>query len=289
MIYGLGELRGKYNPKDESLFTVRFTGHFAWELSHDNNPLMVVEYREPKKLPMEKIDKVKFYNDLKRIFQGISKENLDELWDTAIAATKQLHGTMLVLSDAAESEANRLGAQCFPVKPLKLSDAIVQQVTSIDGAVLLDREGNCHAIGVILDGIASKKGDASRGARYNSAIRYYENFGKDKPLAIVIISEDGMINLIPNLMPQINHSEIQRNIDEFEVIKESEEVNIKSFHKLMNYFKSVEFYLTGQECDYINNLRKAIETKDNHSGIRIIYRDLQPNEELNNSYFIDVE
>ncbi len=77
----------------------------------------------------------------------------------------------------------------------------------------------CHTIqsraGVILDGLATTKGDSSRGSRYNSAIRYYEHFGKDAPLVIVVVSEDGMINLIPDLRPQIKHSLIEESIDNF--------------------------------------------------------------------------
>ena len=183
LIYGLGELRGRYNSKEESLFIISFTSHFTWEISHDNNPMMVVEYREPS-LPIEKINRDKFYSDFPRLFTGISREQIDELWDISMEATKQKHGTMIVISDKASDEAVRLGKQCFPLKPLKLSGKIIQQITSIDGAVLLDRDSTCHAIGVILDGLASDKGDASRGARYNSAIRYYEQFGKDSSLVL---------------------------------------------------------------------------------------------------------
>src|SRR5690606_12088488 len=100
LIYGLGELRGKYNPKEETLFEINFTSHFKWELSHDNNPLMVVEYREPS-LPVEKINREKFYSDFPRLFDGISKEQIDDLWDISMEATKQKHGTMLVISDNA--------------------------------------------------------------------------------------------------------------------------------------------------------------------------------------------
>lgn len=30
LIYGLGELRGKYNQKEETLFVISFTNHFKW-------------------------------------------------------------------------------------------------------------------------------------------------------------------------------------------------------------------------------------------------------------------
>jgi hypothetical protein len=34
------------------------------------------------------------------------------------------------------------------------------------GGVLIDPNGTCYAIGVILDGIATTKGDPARGSRY---------------------------------------------------------------------------------------------------------------------------
>lgn len=286
LIYGLGEIRGKYNPKEETLFVVSFTSHFKWELSHDNNPLMVVEYREPS-LPVEKINRDKFYTDFPRLFKGISKEQIDDLWDISMEATKQKHGTMLVISDNATNEAVRLGKQCFPLKPLQLTEEIIQQITSIDGAVLLDRDSTCHAIGVILDGLATDKGDASRGARYNSAIRYYEQFGKENSLVLVIISEDGMINLIPDLRPQIKHSLITEAIEEFKSLLDLDKLNHKAFNQGMSFFQSLNFYLTDNECITINKLRKEIEEKfqKDLAMMHIVYSDLKPNDEMNESYY----
>jgi len=288
LIYGLGELRGKYNPIEESIFVISFTDHFTWELTHDKNPLMIVAYRQPS-LPIEKINRDKFYSDFPRIFKGITKDQIDNLWEIAMEATKQKHGTMLVISDNALAESIRLGKQCFPLIPLKLTDKIIHQITSIDGAVLLDRDSNCHAIGVILDGLATDKGDASRGARYNSAIRYYEHFGKDTSLVLVIISEDGMINLIPNLKPQIKHSLISDSIKDFKTILDNTVLNHKAFNQGMYFFQSLNFYLTQEECDTINNLRNEIEKKFENelSMMRIVYQDFSPNDEMNKTYYKD--
>lgn len=287
LIYGLGEQTGKYNPKNESLFVIDFISHFKWEVSHDNNPMMIVEYRQPN-LPKDRIDRTKFYSDLKRIFKDIDKSQLDNLWDITTEATKQKHGTMLVISDNAKAEAERLGKQSFSLNPLKLTVGIVQQITSIDGSVLIDKDGICYAIGVILDGLATDKGDSSRGARYNSAIRYYEHFGTKHPTVLVIISEDGMINLIPSLRPQVKHSDILEAIKKFEEMSKAEKIERKYFNQAMTYFQNIAFYLTADECDKINSLRKQIEevNKDIES-IRIVYDDIKPNAEMNDSYYID--
>src|SRR5690606_12495742 len=72
LIYGLGKLTGKYNPKDENIFLIEFKNHLKWELSHDENTLMVVEYGLPL-LPKEKINRDKFYEDIPRLFKEIKK------------------------------------------------------------------------------------------------------------------------------------------------------------------------------------------------------------------------
>jgi hypothetical protein len=111
------------------------------------------------------------------------------------AAIDQPYGTMIVVSDHAEDEAIRLQSQGTRIEPVVLSDEMVRRVAAIDGALLLDSEGRCHAIGVILDGRATSDGKPSRGARYNSALRYVHGAG-GATLAVVI-SEDGRVDLLP--------------------------------------------------------------------------------------------
>ena len=286
-IYGLGELVGKYNPKDESLFVINFISHFKWEVLHDNNSMMVVEYRLPN-ISKDKIDRVKFYSDFPRIFKNIKKRQIDKLWDITMQATQQKHGTMLVISSNAEKESDRLGKQCFAIKPMKLTTNITQQITSIDGAVLLNQDSTCFAIGVILDGVATEKGDSSRGSRYNSAVRYYEYFGKETSIIIVIISEDGIINLIPELRPQIKHSEITDRIENLRELNKLEKVEKKKYYPIIKWFENNQFYLRENECLEINELRKEIELKENKNesaGISIVRNDLKSNKEMNDSYY----
>ena len=72
---------------------------------------------------------------------------------------------MLVISSRSDAEARRLSQQSTLIEPSRLTDREVAVVNSIDGAILLDQAGTCRAIGVILDGPATEKGDPSRGAR----------------------------------------------------------------------------------------------------------------------------
>lgn len=63
------------------------------------------------------------------------------------------------------------------MEPTRLDDSLVRQV----------------------DGTAGE-GDRSRDARYNSAVKYLAS-AEDTPTVILLVSEDGMINLLPDRPP----------------------------------------------------------------------------------------
>ncbi|MCS7073460.1 MAG: hypothetical protein NZ108_03230, partial [Bacteroidia bacterium] len=217
-ILGIGKIDSSYHHSEENIFVIDFVSHYKWMLLNYDQPLMIVDHYRPA-LPKEKIDYYRFHTDMKRIFKNITKEKLKRLWKITIQATKQNHGCTLVISEKAEAEAKRLMNQSFTVKPFCLNEQIIHQLTSIDGAVIMDPDGMCYGIGVILDGVANPKvGDSSRGARYNSALLYY-HANKQTPLVIFVISEDGMVDMIPTLKPKIRHSEITQNIEAFSALK----------------------------------------------------------------------
>jgi len=195
-IYALGKQVDIYDHSKEDLFTIEFTKHYHWHLFHAEHELMQVSYGQPM-LPQMKLDKEKFRCDLPRIFRDIKEKNIEKLWKLVLAASTQKHGTMLVISSQAEAEAERLQNQSTRIEPIQLEPENVRSLTAIDGALLLKPDGTCYAIGVILDGLASRKGNPARGARYNSAIRYIDD---KKECLAVIVSEDGSINLLPDLL-----------------------------------------------------------------------------------------
>lgn len=197
---------------------------------------------------------------------------------------------MLVISSAAAEEAARLAGQSTAIEPLHLTVNEIQKLTSIDGAVLIEPTGRCHAIGVILDGMATGKGKASRGSRYNSAIRYVETAQKElkHECLAVVISEDGMIDLIPNLMPQIKRSLIEVAVTKLRKNKDAKKVNIKEYNNTMDWLKKHRFYLLPDVIKEVNQLRREIDARlGNSTNIRVVWDDLLPNPEMNESYFID--
>jgi len=122
------------------------------------------------------------------IFEVIQKDDIPKLWALVEAAMDQKKGTILVISGEAEDEAVRLSAQCTRVKPIDLTDDMLRGISAIDGAVLVDINAKVHAIGIILDGIATSNGNPTRGSRYNSALRYSDTRRGNCLLAVV--SED---------------------------------------------------------------------------------------------------
>lgn len=285
MVYGLGKLVGQYDYTKEDLFLINFTGRYKWELTHMDHILMKTSCGQPY-LPRVQIDREKFNGDINRIFKdNIDSNDVEKLWELIKEAVKQEHGTMIVVSVDAESEAKRLKSQCTVIKPVELVPSLVQLVTSIDGAVLIDQNGICYAIGVILDGWISNKGNSARGARYNSAIRYIES--RDSPCLAVVISEDSLMDLIPNLMPQIHRSEIENALTTLRNLDDPKEDSGK-FHKTIRWLDKHRFYLYTEVCDEINQIKEVFESKMRKKGIMLmIYPDFKPNDEMNDSYFFE--
>jgi len=126
------------------------------------------------------------------------------------ATSKCEHGALLVFTSryTARKESLRLAHRnsrgMQTKEPIPFSDRNklkkeFYQLTSIDGALILDFDGNCYAYGVILDGVARGKGNSGRGARYNSAVTYIKNKSSSKlrrKMFAVVCSEDGMVDVI---------------------------------------------------------------------------------------------
>jgi hypothetical protein len=193
-VFGLGYLVPPEDAAFEPLFVVHFTRHYSWELTHDGQVMMKVVSNTPR-LPQGRVDAENFARAVRRVFPRLDAGTIDYLWELTQRATEQTNGTILVISEGAVQEAARLTRQCFRVAPRLMTPSVLRLVTNIDGAVLIDPHGTCYAIGAILDGLATEKGDSSRGSRYNSALRYVES-SRYACLAIVV-SEDGLIDLLP--------------------------------------------------------------------------------------------
>lgn len=191
-VYGWGRFAQEYDPKNEDCFLIRFIRQDVWELSHNGETLMIVD-REIPSLPKTEYDKQQFTENINRII-SLGDEKVNKLWMLFEIISNQKRGTTLLISKNAVNESKRLEKQSFSLEPFEVTPELMEKITSIDGAVLLDTELRCHGIGVLLDGMASDKCDPSRGSRYNSAIKYTEI---QKDCVVIVVSEDGPVDIFP--------------------------------------------------------------------------------------------
>lgn len=281
-VRGLGQLSPRYRAESEDAFIVRFTGHYKWELVHNSRVLMRVEYGVPA-LPREPLDKSFFKTESIRIFGHIPSTDVDELWKIVLGATEQKHGTMIVVAANAADEAARLSMQATSIEPTKLSPDTIRRVTAIDGAVLLDQSGLCHAIGVILDGRASPNGTPSRGARYNSAVRYIES--ASSPVLAVVVSEDRTIDFLPKLPPQIPRNLISDLLNAAQRAASAKDWD--ELEQAIRHLSARRLYLNNEEVAIANGLLDQLLNRPREPmEIVLHYPRFEENPGLNNSYFI---
>jgi len=134
-----------------------------------------------------------YIGELKSLFPEC---NITALTDIITSARTQAHGTMIVVSEKAKDEVIRLSHCCIPIVPACLDSLTTKYITAIDGALIIDPNGICYAIGAILDG-EHKQGNGEnidRGARHNSARRY--THWVDSKCLILTVSEDGDVTVI---------------------------------------------------------------------------------------------
>lgn len=257
-IYGLAN-KLEYDPRAEDLFEIHIRGHHHWELIHEGQVLMRVQYGLPS-LPKLPFDEDKLRLDLARLFrEKITPSKIELLVGLVKVAEQESHGTMLVITESAKSEAARLSQQGTPIQPLLLNAEVLRNLTPIDGAIILDQEGLCYAIGTILDGMATDNGDPSRGARYNSAIRYYES--ADAACMVVVVSSDGGVTFIPDPPPAIPRSLIDSVIATLTEIEGAEKIQRRLYRRTLDWLHAHKFYLTEADCTKLNAAVARLEER----------------------------
>jgi hypothetical protein len=286
-VLGLGFITPNYSGQKEDIFHIHFTGLHCYNILHQDQSVLVMRYGNPVQVRSVILPE-KFAEDAGRVFSGITKVQIDYLYTLALSAAQVAQGSMLVFAPDAAQEAKRLAKQCIPIKPTKLDAGSLQALISIDGALIIDLDGSLHAKGAILDGLVGIDGDASRGSRYNSALTYQEFRGRKRPTLIVVVSEDGMVDTLPYLLPAIRHSEIIQFIKTLQSLNSQESFNGGTYYNTMDLLSSRAFYLSPDECDQMNQLNKSLEALDQKSG-KTVWRkfdDFVPNPRMNETYYL---
>lgn len=282
-IHGLGKLNENHDATQQDAFIVDFLDHYHWQLRCGKHVLIQSKYGEPT-LPQEEISRDRFMDNYLRLFPQTSSEQQNHIWQLFNCAIEQNHGSMLIIAMDAANEANRLARQGTPIQPTLMTTELFQRVSGIDGTIILDPYGVCHAIGIILDGKANEQCTPSRGSRFNSGVRYVEADKKQR-LAIVV-SDDKTVDIFPLLRPRIEKAKI------IHAIEQLERATVENYLKLQYGLKEYEFYLTAEYCKRINealqridNSSEAIADKKKRS-IRVDIRHFEPQPEMDESYFL---
>ncbi len=277
-ILGLGHIAAGINPwESQNIFQIDFLDHYHWRLSCGDEVMLVSKYGIPS-LPQERFPRDLLLDTYQRLFPKSCKQDIDRFSELLDTATRQRHGSMLIVAEDAEAEAYRLQGEGTRIEPVELTPDLYRQVSRIDGAVIIDPHGLCHAIGVILDGQTEIRCTPSRGARYNSAVRYVSS--SDKSRLAVVVSDDQTVDIIPLPRPRIKRSALENEISKLEA------ATSENYHQLINYLNDNRFYLDQMQCDRINKALERIEKEPQEAGIiRIIWPEFLPDPDFNESYY----
>lgn len=226
-------------PKNDKIYDVeiKFKGHMKWELRVQGR--VVLEYENGQYRLLYLNDKEKRYKDKIKEYLQCSENNLicEKMINIIAKAEEQNHGAIIIFTNKAK-EVSKYYCECgrgIEIEPVNLldMDKIVYNLTTIDGALIVNHEGICYGIGIILDGQARMYSNPGRGARYNSAYTFIANkidfdskdnrwINQDEKYVAVVISEDNTVDIITNtdimtpyMMEEIEYSEEMNVYDEF--------------------------------------------------------------------------
>jgi len=276
-IYGLGQLASGVDPwTTQDVFQIEFLDHYHWRLSCGKEVMLISRYGTPS-LPQEPFPTARLVDTYQRLFPDARASDVSRFMELFRVALGAGHGSTLVTAQDAEGEAQRLHQQGGRIAPTRLTPELFRQVSSIDGAILVDPRGTCHAVGLILDGAARPECTPARGSRYNSAIRYV--YSCDTPRLAVVVSDDRTVDVIPLLRPRIKPSAIRKAIIELESSSKDD------YHDSINWLHRHRFYLDQDQCDRINAARERIKQEPREVGEIWILRDkFVPDPGFNESY-----
>lgn len=278
-IYGLGRLKELHDSKAQDAFTVAFIDHYHWELYCGSQALLRSHYAVAK-LPQEPFDKAAFLASYARLFPLASKECGLHLWNLMLAQTSQEHGSMIVVAEDASSEAYRLSKQGTSIEPTKLTKTLLQSVSGIDGTILLDPEGFCHAVGIILDGEATDECTPSRGSRYNSGVRYVQT-NSARRLAIVV-SDDRTIDILPPVRRLCSRSRIEQCVERLEG------ATLDNYHDPRNWLNDHRFYINTEQCARINAVLDRLDAAPKQVGLLYFGTErFEADSDMDESYLTD--
>jgi hypothetical protein len=278
-ILGLGRVAQSNDDPwaTQNVFEVEFHDHYHWSLSCGDEVLLVSRYGVPS-LPQERFPKVRLVDTFQRLFPEATTEDVESFTALFDVAVEQRHGSMLVVARDASEEAARLSGQGTKVVPAKLTPELYRRVSAIDGTIIIDPHCICRAVGVILDGPARDECTPSRGARYNSGVRYVG--ATTAPRLAVVVSDDRTVDVIPVLRPRVDRSTVEEHVAKLETAASD------TYRPVIGWLDEHRFYLSHSQCERANVALKRIENAPMEVGeFRIQWREFRPDPLCTADYF----
>lgn len=273
LIHGLGRVSDVSAPP----YAVDFLDHHQWDFRRGDQVLLRCRFGEVR-LPQEPIGRERFIDNMRRIFTRIEEPSIDRFLKVLDLLAQLRRGSSVIIAGDAAAEAQRLALQGTVITPVPLTKDLLERATAIDGSILVDPQGVCHAIGVILDGHAVEDSTPSRGARFNSAVRYVAA-GLEPRMAFVI-SEDRTLDIVPLLRPRVDRREVEAAVAAIST------ATLDNYHKPRSFLDEHRFYLDEEQCRIVNEALDRIENEPTEVGrIVIITRRFVPNPGMNPGYF----
>lgn len=271
-ITGLGQVSDVSAPP----YSIEFLDHHQWDLRRGDQILMRCRFGEAR-LPQEPIGRDRFVDNMRQVFAKIDEPSIARFLKVLDLLTQLPHGSSVIIAEDAAEEAARLSNQGTVIAPVPLSKDLLERATAIDGTILTDPQGVCHAIGVILDGQAVDESTPSRGARYNSALRYVA--AGSVPRMAFVISEDRTLDVVPLLRPRVDRTKIEAAVTAIG------SATPKNYHKPRSFLDDHRFYLDEEQCRRVNEALDRIESDSRELGrIVIVTERFTPHPAMNASY-----
>lgn len=260
-------------------FCIDLLGHDQWDFRRGEQVLMRCRFGTAR-LPQEIIGKERFIDNMRRVFPTIDDTAITRFRNVLDILAQLRRGSSLVISTDAATEAKRLERQGTVIEPTRLSRELLERATLIDGTILADANGICHAVGVILDGDDSAESTPSRGARYNSAVRYVAAASGSR--MAFIISDDRTADVVPLLRPRVERTKIENAVAE--IVSATKD----TFHRARSFLDENRFYLNEEQCLTVNEALDRIEAEPSEMGeIRILTERFTRHPAFDDSYLKD--
>jgi hypothetical protein len=105
-----------------------------------------------------------------------------------------------------------------------------------------------------------------------------------------VVSEDGSIDLVPDLKPEISKRKLMEMIDQLRQLIQESKFDRKTFYKTLYWLSDHRFYLSSDMCTEINDLRRKgeiVRDQVDPRSLKIGYSDFVPHPDMNASYFLE--